>query len=202
VLGPPRATLRRFLDVPLLARWLAERQCAPEGGFAGRANKLVDGCYGHWIAGCSPLLGAALDGAPALFSREDLVRYSLCACQAERGGLRDKPGKLPDAYHTCYVLAGLAAAQHRWLPPEAAAAAEAAEAETAAAETAAAAAAAAGNALRAPLGWRVERVEEAGVGADRVEPLHPVLVVGLEAAEAMRRWCVERDGSREGGGQS
>ena len=29
-----------------------------------------------------------------------------------RGGLRDKPGKPVDYYHTCYGLSGLAAAQH------------------------------------------------------------------------------------------
>lgn len=28
-----------------------------------------------------------------------------------KGGLRDKPGKPPDFYHTCYCLSGLAAAQ-------------------------------------------------------------------------------------------
>lgn len=29
-----------------------------------------------------------------------------------KGGLRDKPGKPVDYYHTCYCLSGLAAAQH------------------------------------------------------------------------------------------
>ncbi len=29
-----------------------------------------------------------------------------------RGGLRDKPGKSVDFYHTCYCLSGLASAQH------------------------------------------------------------------------------------------
>jgi protein farnesyltransferase subunit beta len=28
------------------------------------------------------------------------------------GGLRDKPGKSPDYYHTCYCLSGLASSQH------------------------------------------------------------------------------------------
>ena len=31
--------------------------------------------------------------------------------QGPRGGLRDKPGKAQDHYHTCYCLSGLAAAQ-------------------------------------------------------------------------------------------
>lgn len=32
--------------------------------------------------------------------------------QAPNGGLRDKPGKPPDYYHTCYCLSGLSASQH------------------------------------------------------------------------------------------
>ncbi|KAJ4018156.1 CAAX farnesyltransferase (FTase) subunit beta [Fusarium irregulare] len=105
----------RHLNVPLLISWLSSRQYAPEGGFSGRTNKLVDGCYSHWVGGCWPLIEAALNGPgsghegqeanlgdrplPAaqdsLFSRDGLIRYS-------------------DAYHTCYVLSGLSSAQHRW----------------------------------------------------------------------------------------
>lgn len=33
-------------------------------------------------------------------------------CQQPKGGLRDKPGKPPDQYHTCYCLSGLSSAQH------------------------------------------------------------------------------------------
>lgn len=32
-----------------------------EGGFQGRTNKLVDGCYSFWGAGDFPILSAALD---------------------------------------------------------------------------------------------------------------------------------------------
>ncbi|KAK7408913.1 CAAX farnesyltransferase (FTase) subunit beta [Neonectria punicea] len=84
---------------------------APEGGFSGRTNKLVDGCYSHWVGGCWPLIEAALNGprgAPAdsgdhplpnamdsLFSRDGLTRYILSCCQdqSKRGGMRDKPSK-------------------------------------------------------------------------------------------------------------
>lgn len=101
-----------YLDVPLLISWLSSRQYAPEGGFSGRTNKLVDGCYSHWVGGCWPLIEAALNGPggeaaagsgghplPAardsLFSRDGLIRYILCCCQdqSKRGGLRDKPSK-------------------------------------------------------------------------------------------------------------
>lgn len=105
----------RYLNVPLLISWLSSRQYAPEGGFSGRTNKLVDGCYSHWVGGCWPLIEAALNGPgsspggeeansgghalPAakysLFSRDGLIRYILCCCQdqSKRGGLRDKPSK-------------------------------------------------------------------------------------------------------------
>ncbi|KAK0641173.1 beta subunit of hypothetical CAAX farnesyltransferase [Cercophora newfieldiana] len=139
LLGDPRQVVPRYLDIPRLIAWLSSRQYAPEGGFSGRTNKLVDGCYSHWVGGCFPLIEACLgideddnkgqspptqereDGlnlpaAPeTLFSREGLVRYILGCCQnPERGGLRDKPGKGPDPYHSCYVLAGLSSAQHQW----------------------------------------------------------------------------------------
>lgn len=92
------------MDMPSLLSWLSSRQYAPEGGFAGRTNKLVDGCYSHWVGGCWPLVEAALNGAQAaeqpnepvtviLYSRDGLVRYILSCCQAKNGGLRDKPNK-------------------------------------------------------------------------------------------------------------
>lgn len=101
-----------YLDVPRLVSWLSYRQYAPEGGFSGRTNKLVDGCYSHWAGGCFPLIEACLSpsgsgsekdktstglaAAPeSLYSREGLIRYILCCCQdqTKRGGLRDKPYK-------------------------------------------------------------------------------------------------------------
>lgn len=38
--------------------------------------------------------------------------YVCRCCQQARGGLKDKPGKSADYYHTCYCLSGLAAAQY------------------------------------------------------------------------------------------
>ena len=98
----------RTLDVSKLADWLSRRQHAPEGGLAGRTNKVVDGCYSHWIGGCWALTEAAMTGPrhPLLTSteqgadsfkcrwnKEALLWYILCCCQNERGGLRDKPSK-------------------------------------------------------------------------------------------------------------
>lgn len=104
ILGPPQETIKQYLDLDLLIKWLSERQYAPEGGFAGRTNKVVDGCYSHWIGGCWPLVEAAVNGPGGrsnaadneqarIFSSEGLVRYILGCCQAVGGGLRDKPSK-------------------------------------------------------------------------------------------------------------
>ncbi|KAL8638461.1 MAG: hypothetical protein Q9228_004393 [Teloschistes exilis] len=130
ILGPPHDIIPRYLDVAMLMSWLSARQHAPEGGFAGRTNKLVDGCYSFWVGGCWPFLQAAASEIQAgpegarlsnvsLYSHEGLTRYILACCQSEEGGLRDKPSKYPDAYHSCYVLAGLSSAQHRtWYEKE------------------------------------------------------------------------------------
>lgn len=48
---------------------------------------------------------------PPLYDALALQLWILIACQTE-SGLRDKPGKQPDYYHTCYCLSGLASSQH------------------------------------------------------------------------------------------
>ncbi|KAI3364152.1 hypothetical protein L3Q82_010968 [Scortum barcoo] len=49
-----------MLDLRALLRWVVSRQMRFEGGFQGRCNKLVDGCYSYWQAGLLPLLHRAL----------------------------------------------------------------------------------------------------------------------------------------------
>lgn len=179
IVGPPAETIAKYLDLPALVACLSSLQHAPEGGFAGRANKLVDGCYSHWVGGCWNLIAAAVgDGAGAeadLWSREGLVRYILSCAQGRKGGLRDKPSKNVDSYHSCYNLAGLNWAQNRYefeldesrkdIP------------------------------FTAPYGWSWKG--EADVPceeAERVKPLHPVFVIPIERAEECRRYFEERAG--------
>ncbi|XP_010562677.1 PREDICTED: protein farnesyltransferase subunit beta-like [Haliaeetus leucocephalus] len=109
-----------LLNLRSLLRWVTSRQMCFEGGFQGRCNKLVDGCYSFWQAGLLPLLHRALHarGDTALsmerwmFHQLALQEYILLCCQCPAGGLLDKPGKSRDFYHTCYCLSGLAIAQH------------------------------------------------------------------------------------------
>ncbi len=103
------------VDAHATVRWLALRQTR-WGGYAGRANKVVDACYSFWQAGAliaAVALGVSAATAAAALDADALARYVLRAAQDPRGGLRDKPGKSADAYHTCYALGGLALAQ-RW----------------------------------------------------------------------------------------
>ncbi|KAL9115066.1 MAG: hypothetical protein Q9227_000860 [Pyrenula ochraceoflavens] len=227
LLGEPREMVSKHLDVPALIRWLAARQNAPEGGFSGRTNKLVDVCYSYWVGACFPLIEGALNGPVAddpasssspnpsnkntdirssssapttllpigpLSSPSGLARYILSCAQQPGGGLRDKPGKPADSYHTNYALCGLSAAggmyQHFYVQPRNLA-----------------------EKFAPGLGWRVgpnvdvegdegeERVwegeEDEGRGV--VGAVHPIYGVEHGAVERIRRWA-ERRGEWGGGG--
>ncbi|XP_068541620.1 protein farnesyltransferase subunit beta isoform X1 [Anas acuta] len=110
----------QLLNLRSLLHWVTSRQMRFEGGFQGRCNKLVDGCYSFWQAGLLPLLhhalhaqdDAALGMTRWMFDQAALQEYILLCCQCPAGGLLDKPGKSRDFYHTCYCLSGLAIAQH------------------------------------------------------------------------------------------
>ncbi|RAH85660.1 beta subunit of farnesyltransferase [Aspergillus japonicus CBS 114.51] len=189
ILGQPEVTVARCMDVPLLLSWLSARQYAPEGGFSGRTNKLVDGCYSHWVGSCWPLIQSALDGAqPAagpkqssvgnLYSREGLARYILGCCQAKFGGLRDKPGKHVDSYHTCYTLAGLSTTQHYHYHTTRSVSSK--------------------EDFASAFSWQyTSPVTSDGDSADvnvfdendKVAALHPLFVIPHAAAEGMRLWC-------------
>lgn len=93
-----------------------------EGGFQGRTNKLVDGCYSFWQAATIPIVQALIkrNGVSChrctnsfrctnclqftepllgdliekpIFDRRALQEYILICCQRPEGGLLDKPGK-------------------------------------------------------------------------------------------------------------
>lgn len=240
ILGPPRI-MSKYLDIGALIRWCSAQQHGPEGGFAGRTNKLVDGCYSHWVGGCWVLLHEALDHSPEftrvvptpaagantgdtrrataapavrgggasagrvrtatevppgartveLWSRDALARYALCCCQAPRGGMRDKPGKPPDAYHTCYVLAGLAGAQHsyEYRPVRRAGAEEVSgdgyegdEDEEDSEENGGVQVS-----LSSAFNWRVTgTIDGCWTADDVVEPVHPIFVIAMDKVEAVR----------------
>ncbi|KAL9642187.1 hypothetical protein ABK040_007189 [Willaertia magna] len=53
-----------------------------------------------------------LDETEWMFDQTALQEYLLLCCQQDTGGLRDKPSRPADYYHTCYALLGLSIAQH------------------------------------------------------------------------------------------
>ena len=115
-----------LIDVDALSSWLARRQMGYEGGFCGRTNKLVDGCYSFWQGGAVAVLDGWYNdnnketvcdsddklGREPSFDEVMLQRYILLCAQDVNGGLRDKPSKPKDFYHSCYNLSGLSVAQH------------------------------------------------------------------------------------------
>ncbi|EPY52777.1 farnesyltransferase beta subunit Cpp1 [Schizosaccharomyces cryophilus OY26] len=101
------------LDIPRLVKWLLQRQDSALFGFSGRTNKLVDGCYSWWVGGSHLILASGFGNRSEnvthglFYNSEKLLKYILQCCQGASGGLRDKPPKRPDQYHTCYCLLGL-----------------------------------------------------------------------------------------------
>lgn len=118
------------VDMGALLGWLVRRQMPYEGGFCGRSNKLVDGCYSFWQGGAMAVVSAHYGKGhktsvsdpwlpsqgpfnyELLFDIPMLQRYILLCAQDVNGGLRDKPSKNRDFYHTCYNLSGLSVTQH------------------------------------------------------------------------------------------
>lgn len=110
-----------LVDIDALQSWLARRQVGFEGGFCGRTNKLVDGCYSFWQGGAVAVLDSYLGderkgSSEISYDEQMLQRYILLCAQDVNGGLRDKPSKPKDFYHSCYNLSGLSVAQHSVKP--------------------------------------------------------------------------------------
>lgn len=175
----PRQTTAAFCRITDLRRWLVARQDLLVPGFSGRTNKLVDGCYSHWVGTCWPLVSQCPTGlsseATDLYNRRGLQDYIVKCCQSPGGGLRDKPGLRPDAYHSNYALCGLAVAQYRY------------------------------KLGRTALDWKAERVFDAENNI--VPPIHPLLGIRIPLVESVREWaasqpevCLSPSSQRTSGG--
>ncbi|CEF63010.1 Farnesyltransferase, CAAX box, beta [Strongyloides ratti] len=104
------------IDLTNLSCWLQLKQMPFEGGFCGRTNKLVDACYSFWQGSIFAILKNFSKTEPNFVYPEldakALEAFTLFISQDPLGGLKDKPGKPCDLYHTCYSLSGLSIAQH------------------------------------------------------------------------------------------
>eukprot|EP00842_Homolaphlyctis_polyrhiza_P006722 jgi/Hompol1/7050/HPOL_000471-RA len=180
-----------MLDIDSLMAWSASRLMSFEGGFQGRTNKLVDGCYSFWQGGIARILEihlsrkqgresmiyifllamlhcCAASETDILISSLGLIltcdiasveNYTLSCCQAESGGLIDKPGKNPDFYHTCYCLSGLSVAQHVYVSTD----------------------------PKLPL-VAIERDDIAGPRENMLQPTHPVHNICMTKLEAIKAY--------------
>lgn len=89
------------IDRDTLAWWLCERQL-PSGGLNGRPEKLPDVCYSWWVLSTLTILGRLhwIDG--------NALKNFILACQdTETGGFADRPGDVPDPFHTVFGIAAL-----------------------------------------------------------------------------------------------
>ena len=57
--GCLESTHPEAVDLRAFRRWLCARQMRLEGGFQGRTNKLVDGCYSFWQGSAAAVLSVA-----------------------------------------------------------------------------------------------------------------------------------------------
>lgn len=99
------------IDVDLLGWWLCERQL-PCGGFNGRPDKKEDVCYSWWVLSSLVMLDKMS------WIDKDKLKSFISACQdPTEGGISDRPGDMPDIFHTFFGLAGLALLGDQQLQP-------------------------------------------------------------------------------------
>ena len=90
----------------LLGFWLSERQC-DSGGLNGRPEKQADVCYSWWILSSLSIL----DQVSWIHTRK--LQDFIIKCQDDvDGGIADRPGDMPDVFHTFFGIAGLSLLQY------------------------------------------------------------------------------------------
>ncbi|KAL4719677.1 hypothetical protein ACJJTC_002998 [Scirpophaga incertulas] len=89
------------LQPDLLAWWLCERQL-PSGGLNGRPEKLPDLCYSWWVLSSLSMLNRI-----HWVDKKCLEQFILACQDSETGGFSDRPGDIPDPFHTLFGIAGL-----------------------------------------------------------------------------------------------
>jgi geranylgeranyl transferase type-2 subunit beta len=90
----------------MLGFWLCERQL-PSGGLNGRPEKLPDVCYSWWVLSSLTMLGRL-----RWIDHAKMRRYILACQDDETGGVADRPGDVPDPFHTLFGVAGLSLMAH------------------------------------------------------------------------------------------
>lgn len=63
------------------------------GGFKGRTNKLVDGCYSWWVGGCFPLVDALLGEGAFIAAPEKATPMESTQASTDDGEWHDIDGE-------------------------------------------------------------------------------------------------------------
>jgi len=99
------------IDIERTAEWLADRQC-PSGGLCGRPEKLPDVCYSWWI-----LASLGIINRLHYIDRDSLIKFILAGQDDETGGIADRPGDMPDPFHTVFGISALSLLGYEGLEP-------------------------------------------------------------------------------------
>lgn len=78
----------------------------------GRPEKLPDVCYSWWV-----LSSLAIIGRLHWIDANALENFILACQDMESGGFSDRPGDMPDPYHTLFGLAALSLLGHNSIKP-------------------------------------------------------------------------------------
>lgn len=96
-----------------LASWLSRRQIGGScGGMNGRPEKAPDVCYSFWVFATLKII-----------NRQDTIdtvglkNFILDSQDMDEGGIPDRKGNSPDAFHTFFGLAALSLLGHEQLEP-------------------------------------------------------------------------------------
>ncbi|KRY15527.1 Protein farnesyltransferase subunit beta [Trichinella patagoniensis] len=101
----------KLCHAPSVKKWLVSRQMQFEGGFNGRTNKLVDGCYSFWQAASFQIVNQFEIATGVIVDVEVQFRQTSVA-ELHFALLPTSVRRNRDYYHTCYTLSGLSIAQH------------------------------------------------------------------------------------------
>lgn len=98
------------------ARKSKKHQSMPSSSVVVTATESIDGDIIELEEDSEPVSIVDDYSGPLAFNQKALQRYILHCGQQMEGGMRDKPGKSRDHYHSCYALSGLSVAQSFAIP--------------------------------------------------------------------------------------
>jgi protein farnesyltransferase subunit beta len=109
-----------LVNLDLMLKWAVDRQMRLEGGFQGRTNKLVDGCYSFWVGGLFPLFDilfterAALRSVASVKSSNNAAAATTATSSIHGSGDEKKPTSKSVPEQSA-IPAAILFSPHEWL---------------------------------------------------------------------------------------